>query len=227
MRFPAYLQQLTMERNGKHTRQNGSRVRCDTSAMRAMPGMVSLRPTDANEVAKAWRLVMQLRDSPASLVLSRQALPTLDRNRYASAAGLVHEAYVLADTAGGGQPDVLLLASGSEVALCIAAYEQLTLEGIQIRVVSMPFLDFLERQDEHCRESFLPEAVAARISVEAGAALGWDRYVGRHGAILAMRFFFDLSAPGAVVQAHFGFNVAHVLAAARQHLALHAQRFST
>jgi transketolase len=192
------------------------------AAMRAMPGMVLLRPADANEVTEAWRLVLQLRDSPASLVLSRQALPTLDRNRYASAAGLARGAYVLADAVG-GPADVLLLASGSEVALCIAAYEQLTLEGIRARVVSMPSWDLFERQDEDYRERVLPEAVTARVSVEAAAALGWDRYVGRHGAILAMRGF-GLSAPGTVAQAHFGFDVAHVLAAARQQLARHTQQ---
>ena len=190
------------------------------ASFRAMPGMVMLRPADANEVVEAWRVVMQLKDRPASLVLSRQALPTLDRSRYASAGGVARGAYVLADAAGGA-PDVLLLASGSEVALCIAAHEQLKGEGIGARVVSMPSWDLFERQDEAYRESVLPDAVAARVSVEAASALGWERYVGRHGAIIAMRSF-GLSAPGPVVQAHFGFDVAHVVAAARQQLALHA-----
>ena len=190
------------------------------ASFRAMPGMVMLRPADANEVVEAWRVVMQLKDRPASLVLSRQALPTLDRSRYASAGGVARGAYVLADAAGGA-PDVLLLASGSEVALCIAAHEQLKGEGIGARVVSMPSWDLFERQDEAYRESVLPDAVAARVSVEAASALGWERYVGRHGAIIAMRTF-GLSAPGLVVQAHFGFDVAHVVAAARQQLALHA-----
>ena len=190
------------------------------ASFRAMPGMVMLRPADANEVVEAWRVVMQLKDRPASLVLSRQALPTLDRSRYASAGGVARGAYVLADAAGGA-PDVLLLASGSEVALCIAAHEQLKGEGIGVRVVSMPSWDLFERQDEAYRESVLPDAVAARVSVEAASALGWERYVGRHGAIIAMRSF-GLSAPGPVVQAHFGFDVAHVVAAARQQLALHA-----
>ena len=190
------------------------------ASFRAMPGMVMLRPADANEVVEAWRVVMQLKDRPASLVLSRQALPTLDRSRYASAAGLARGAYVLADAAS-GVPDVLLLASGSEVALCIAAHEQLKSEGIGVRVVSMPSWDLFERQDEAYRESVLPDAVAARVSVEAASPLGWERYVGRRGAIIAMRSF-GLSAPGPVVQAHFGFDVAHVVAAARQQLALHA-----
>ncbi len=185
------------------------------ASLRAMPGMVVLRPADAHEVVEAWRVVMQLRDSPASLVLTRQAVPTLDRSRCASAAGVARGAYVLAG-AEDGRPDVLLLASGSEVALCVAAYEQLKLEGVKARVVSMPSWDLFERQDEAYREQVLPEAVTARVSVEAAAALGWDRYVGWQGAIMAMRSF-GISAPGA--EAHFGFDVAHVLAEARHQVA--------
>ncbi|HEY5582107.1 MAG TPA: transketolase [Rhodoferax sp.] len=192
------------------------------ASFRAMPGMVLLRPADANEVVEAWRVVMQLQRCPASLVLSRQALPTLDRSRYASAAGLARGAYVLAD-APDGHPDVLLLASGSEVALCIAAYEELTKDGVKARVISMPSWDLFECQDEGYRESVLPEAVAARVSIEAASPLGWERYVGRHGAIIAMRSF-GLSAPGKVVEAHFGFDVTHVVAAARQQLARPVQR---
>ena len=192
------------------------------ASLRALPGMVLLRPADANEAAEAWRVAMRLTDRPASLVLSRQALPTLDRHRYASAAGLARGAYELADAAG-GHPDELLLASGSEVALCIAAYEQLQGEGVQARVVSMPSWDLFERQDEAYRERVLPEAVRARVSVEAAAALGWERYVGRHGAIIAMRSF-GLSAPGPVAQTHFGFDAAHVVVAARQQLARHGRR---
>ena len=189
------------------------------ASLRAMPGMVLLRPADANEVVEAWRVVMALRDQPASLVLSRQALPTLDRGRYAEAKGVARGAYVLADVAD-GSPEVLLLASGSEVALCIAACEQLKLEGVKARVVSMPSWDLFERQDEAYRESVLPAAVKARVSVEAASALGWDRYVGRHGEVIAMRSF-GLSAPGKAVEAHFGFDVAHVLAAARRQLDRH------
>ena len=189
------------------------------ASLRAMPGMVMLRPADANEVVEAWRVVMALKDSPASLVLTRQALPTLDRSHYASAAGVARGAYVLAD-APDGRPAIILLASGSEVALCIAAHEQLQREGIASRVVSMPSWDLFERQDKVYRESVLPATVVARVSIEAGAALGWDRYVGRHGSIIAMRSF-GLSAPGKVVQAHFGFDVDHVLAAARLQLSLH------
>jgi transketolase len=194
------------------------------ASLRAMPGMVMLRPADANEVVEAWRVVMALKDSPASLVLTRQALPTLDRRRYASAAGVARGAYVLADVLADpadDRPDLILLASGSEVALCITAHEQLLREGVASRVVSMPSWDLFERQDEAYRESVLPAAVLARVSVEAAAPLGWDRYVGGHGTIIAMRSF-GLSAPGLAVQAHFGFTVDHVLAAARQQLALHA-----
>lgn len=190
-------------------------------SLRAMPGMLTLRPADANEVTEAWRVLLPLRDCPTSLVLSRQALPTLDRQRYASAAGVAHGAYVLADAAD-GQPDLLLLGSGSEVALCIEAYEQLTREGVNVRVVSMPSWELFERQNEFYRESVLPESVSARVSVEAASALGWERYVGRHGEIIAMRSF-GLSAPGKVAQEHFGFDVAHVLAAARRQLVLHGK----
>jgi transketolase len=191
------------------------------ASFRAMPGMVTLRPADANEVVEAWRVVMQLRGGPASLVLSRQALPTLDRSRYAPANGVARGAYVLADAVD-SRPDVLLLASGSEVTLCVAAYEQLKFEGVKARVVSMPSWDLFELQDERYHEQVLPEAVKARVSVEAASALGWDRYVGRQGEIIAMRSF-GLSAPGNVVDAHFGFDVAHVVAAARRQLDRHGR----
>lgn len=190
------------------------------ASFRAMPGMVLLRPADANEVVEAWRVVMQLTDRPASLVLSRQALPTLDRDKYASASGVARGAYVLAD-ATGGKPDVLLLASGSEVALCIGAYEQLTGEGVRVRVVSMPSWDLFESQGAEYRDSVLPPAVTARVSVEAASPLGWERHVGQHGTIIGMRSF-GISAPGKVAEAHFGFDVAHVVAAAKAQLALHA-----
>ena len=190
------------------------------ASFRAMPGMVLLRPADANEVVEAWRVVMQLTDRPASLVLSRQALPTLDRSKYASASGVARGAYVLADAAG-GRPDVLLLATGSEVALCIAAYEQLTSEGVRSRVVSMPSWDLFESQNAEYRDSVLPPAVTARVSVEAASPLGWERYVGQRGTIIGMRSF-GISAPGKVVEAHFGFDVAHVVAAAKAQLSLHA-----
>ncbi len=195
------------------------------ASLRAMPGMVMLRPADANEVTEAWRVVMALKDHPASLVLSRQALPVLDRARYASATGVARGAYVLADSVAGtahSQPAVIFLASGSEVALCIAAHEQLQRDGIASRVVSMPSWDLFEQQDDAYRESVLPKAVLARVSVEAAAALGWDRYVGPQGTIIAMRSF-GLSAPGQTVLTHFGFDIEHVLAAAREQIAKHAK----
>jgi transketolase len=186
------------------------------ASFRAMPGMVLLRPADANEVVEAWKVIMRMTDRPVSLVLTRQALPTLDRSHYASAAGLARGAYVLADAAD-GKPDVLLLATGSEVALCVAAREQLMGDGMQVRVVSMPSWELFEAQSEAYRDSVLPPAVTARVSVEAASPLGWERYVGQHGAVLGMRTF-GLSAPGKVAETHFGFDVAHVVAAARQQL---------
>jgi transketolase len=189
------------------------------ASLRAMPGMVLLRPADANEVVEAWRVLMQLKDRPGSLVLTRQALPTLDRAQLGSAKGLARGAYVLAD-APGGAPEVLLLASGSEVSLCMAAYARLVEERIAVRVVSMPSWDLFEEQSAEYRESVLPRTVRARVSVEEAAPLGWDRYVGLDGAIIAMRSF-GLSAPGPVVQTHFGFDVEHVVAAAREQLERH------
>jgi transketolase len=190
------------------------------ASFRAMPGMVLLRPADANEVVEAWKAIMRITDRPASLVLTLQALPTLDRSKYASASGVARGAYVLADAAD-GKPDVLLLATGSEVALCITAYEQLKREGIGARVVSMPSWDLFESQSLAYRDSVLPSAVAARVSVEAASTLGWECYVGPRGAIIGMRSF-GLSAPGKVAEARFGFDAAHVVAAAKEQLARRA-----
>lgn len=190
------------------------------ASFRAMPDMVLLRPADANEVVEAWRIVMHLVDRPASLVLSRQAVPTFDRSKYASASGVARGAYVLAD-APDGRPEVLLLATGSEVRLCIDAYEQLKAEGIAARVVSMPSWDLFEQQSDEYRDGVLPPAVTARVCVEEASPLGWERYVGRGGAILGMRSF-GLSAPGKVAEAHFGFDAAHVVAAAKAQLARRA-----
>ena len=190
------------------------------ASFRAMPGMTLIRPADANEVLEAWRVVMTLNDRPASLVLSRQSLPTLDRIRYASASGLARGAYVLADAIG-GTPEVLLLATGSEVSLCIQAFEKLTEQGVKARVVSMPSWDLFEAQSADYRDSVLPPGVLARVSVEEASTFGWERYVGSGGAMIGMRAF-GMSAPGAHVEAHFGFDVAHVVDAARAQLALHA-----
>lgn len=192
------------------------------ASLRAMPGMIVLRPADANEVVEAWRIVMQSTDRPLSLVLTRQAVPTLDRTRYASADGTARGAYVLAD-APDHQPQVLLLATGSEVALCVAAYEQLQAEGIHARVVSMPSWELFEHQGQDYRDSVLPPAVSARVAVEEASSFGWDRYTGRYGAVLGMHTF-GLSAPAAIVARHFGFDAGHVVQAAREQIELAKRR---
>jgi transketolase len=192
------------------------------AGLRAMPGMIVIRPADANEVVSAWHVIMQTTDCPISLVLTRQAVPTLDRNKYGSASGLARGAYILAD-APDGKPDVLLLATGSEVALCIAAYEQLKSEGINTRVVSMPSWELFESQSQAYRDSVLPPAITARVAVEAASPFGWERYTGLHGAILAMRTF-GMSAPAKEVASHFGFEPARVINAVREQLAAKGAR---
>jgi len=183
---------------------------------RATPNLVTLRPGDANEVIEAWKVVMQLQQQPALLVLTRQALPTLDRSRYASAAGVARGAYVLADAAS-GRPEVLLLGTGSEVSLCVDAYEQLSKEGIRARVVSMPSWDIFERQDKAYRDSVIPPDVKARVSVEMASTFGWDRYIGPSGVSIGMHGF-GASAPIKALQKHFGFTVENVVAAAKQQI---------
>lgn len=192
------------------------------AALRAMPGMMVLRPADANEVVEAWRVIMRLKDRPVCLVLTRQALATLDRTRYAPARGVARGAYVLADVTG-GKPDVLLLATGSEVALCIAAYEQLKLEGIRARVISMPSWDLFESQGREYRDDVLPPEIVARVAVEAASSFGWERYTGFGGVILGLDTF-GLSAPMKVVTQHFGFDPAHVVAAAKEQMVRHATK---
>ncbi|MFJ5900252.1 transketolase [Streptomyces sp. NPDC093064] len=187
------------------------------ASLRAMPGILVIRPADANEVAEAWRVLMPLRHEPAVLVLSRQALPTLDRSRYAAASGLARGGYVLADPPG-AEPDVILIGTGSEVALCVAAHEALTEEGIAARVVSMPCWELFEKQDQAYRDEVLPPRVRARVAVEEAADFGWSRYVGLDGTILGMETF-GASAPIQKVQAKFGFEPAHVIQAARDQLA--------
>jgi transketolase len=181
---------------------------------RATPNLVTLRPADANEVVEAWKVVMQLQQQPALLVLTRQALPTVDRSRYASAAGVARGAYVLADAAG-GKPEALLLATGSEVSLCVEAFEQLSKEGIRARVISMPSWDIFERQDKAYRDSVIPPGVKARVSVEMATTFGWDRYIGPSGVSIGMHGF-GASAPIKALQKHFGFTVENVVAAAKQ-----------
>ncbi len=185
-------------------------------SLRAVPGLVTLRPADANEVAEAWRVILQFRHEPVCLILTRQALPTLDRTKYASAAGVAKGAYVLAD-APGGKPEVLLLATGSEVALCVAAHEQLLKEGIKSRVVSMPSWELFEHQPPEYKQAVLPSSVKARVSVEQASTLGWERYVGATGRTIGMRTF-GASAPLKDLQKKFGFDPGNVAAAAREQL---------
>jgi transketolase len=186
-------------------------------SLRAIPNLAVIRPGDANEVLEAWEFILQMRHHPAALILSRQAMPTLDRSRYAPASGLFKGAYVLADGAG-GKPDVLLLATGSEVSLCVAAYEQLKAEGIRARVVSMPSWEIFERQSQEYRDSVLPPSVKARVAVEQASTWGWAHYVGLDGAILGMKTF-GASAPLKVLQKEFGFTKESVVAAAKEQLA--------
>ena len=183
-------------------------------AVRAIPNTVVLRPGDANEVVEAWKLALEITHGPVLLVLSRQAVPTLDRTRYLSAAGVAKGAYVLAD-APGGKPDVILMGTGTEVCLCVDAYEKLKSEGIRPRVVSMPSWEIFEKQDQAYKESVLPANVTARVSVEMSAPLGWERYVGPKGQMIGMHGF-GASAPWKDLQKHFGFTVEAVVNAARR-----------
>ena len=184
------------------------------ASLRAMPGLVVLRPADANEVVEAYRYIMPWRHGPAVLVLSRHALPTFDRSKYASAAGVAQGAYVLADAAD-GSPDVILIASGSEVVHAVTAFEQLTAEGIRARVVSMPSWDIFERQPQAYRDSVLPPSVKARVAMEQATPLGWERYVGHEGIILGMTTF-GASAPLKVLEKEFGFTPDRFVAAAKE-----------
>ena len=188
------------------------------ASLRAIPGLVTLRPADANEVVEAYRYIIQLRHKPAALVLSRQALPTIDRTKYASAAGVANGAYVLADPPR-GKPEVILIASGSEVTLALQAHEQLSREGIQTRVVSMPSWDMFESQSRQYRDSVLPPDVKARVAIEEASTFGWERYVGATGRIIGMHTF-GASAPLKELQKRFGFEPSQVVAAARQQLAI-------
>ncbi len=186
------------------------------ASLRAIPGLTLFRPCDANEVVEAWRHVMQITHEPSVLVLSRQDLPTLDRTKYASAAGLQKGAYVLAD-APDGKPEVILIGTGSEVQLCVGAYEALKAEGIKARVVSMPSWDVFEDQTPEYRESVLPAAVTARVAVELASTFGWNQYVGSTGKIIGMTTFGS-SAPLKELQKEFKFTVEAVAAAAREQL---------
>ena len=187
-------------------------------SLRCIPGLVTIRPADANEVAEAYRVIFSLKNQPAVLALSRQALPTLDRSKYGAASGTAKGGYVLADCE--GTPEVILMASGSEVQLCLGAYDALTGEGVKARVVSMPSWDLFERQDEAYRHTVLPPAVKARVAVEQGSVIGWDRYAGSEGAIIGMSTF-GASAPLKDLLTKFGFTPEKVLEAAKAQVAKH------
>jgi transketolase len=174
------------------------------ASLRAIPGLVTLRPGDANEVVEAYRYIMQLRHQPAALVLSRQPLPTLDRSKYAPASGVARGAYVLVD-APGGNPQIILIATGSEVSLAVQAHEQLLTQGIRSRVVSMPSWDIFEHQSPEYRDTVLPPDVTARVAVEQASTFGWERYVGRAGRVIGMHTF-GASAPLKELQRKFGFE---------------------
>jgi transketolase len=182
--------------------------------LRAVPGLMVLRPADANEVVECWRVIMQSKKEPAVLVLTRQALPTIDRTKYAAASGVAKGAYILAD-APGGKPDAILMATGSEVSLCLAAHETLTAQGLKVRVVSMPSWDIFEHQSREYRDSVLPPDITARVSVEQASTLGWDRYVGSKGKVIGMHTF-GASAPLKELQKKFGFNPEAVVAAVKE-----------
>jgi transketolase len=186
-------------------------------SLRAIPGLIVLRPGDANEIVEAWKVTMQLRHEPVILIVSRQAMPTWDRTKYASAAGVAQGAYVLADTPD-GRPEVVLLGTGSEVALCVQAHEQLVVDGIKSRVVSMPSWELFEQQSEDYQESVIPPDVTARVSVEQASVFGWGRYVGTQGHAIGMQSF-GASAPLKELAKKFGFTVDHVVAAAKSQIA--------
>ncbi|SEK90215.1 transketolase [Stigmatella aurantiaca] len=185
-------------------------------SLRAIPGLIVLRPADANEVTEAWRVIAQQKHHPVALVLSRQPVPTLDRTKYAPASGVAKGAYVLAG--GEGTPDVVLIGTGTEVSLCLQAAEQLQSEGVKARVVSMPSWELFEQQDEAYKDSVLPPSVRARVSVEQAAAFGWERWVGLTGKAIGMRTF-GASAPIKSLLQKFGFTVENVVKAAKETIA--------
>jgi transketolase len=185
-------------------------------SLRAIPGLLVFRPADANEVTETWRIVTALRHEPAALILSRQALPTVDRTRFAPASGVARGGYVLAE-GDGGKPDVILLATGSEVHLALAAREELQAGDVSVRVVSMPCWELFDRQPRHYRDQVLPPSVKARVAVEEASTLGWDRYVGDDGAVVGMHTF-GASAPLKQLLVKFGFTPDRVAQVARDRI---------
>jgi transketolase len=184
------------------------------ASLRAIPGLIVLRPADANEVVEAYRYIMQLTHEPAVLVLSRQSLPVLDRGKYAPASGLAHGAYVLED-ARPGEPEVILIASGSEVSLALEGHEKLQAEGIRSRVVSMPSWEIFDHQTREYRDSVLPPNIRARIAIEQASTFGWERYTGLDGRIIGMKTF-GASAPLKELQKKFGFQPEQIVSAAKE-----------
>jgi len=187
------------------------------ASLRAMPGLLVFRPADANEVAETWRIVTALRREPAALVLTRQAVPALERDSPGAASGVANGAYILAE-AGGGRPDVILLATGSEVHLALGARDELEAGGIRARVVSMPCWELFDRQPQQYRDHVLPREVTARVAVEQASTLGWDRYVGDGGAVVGMHTF-GASAPLKQLLTSFGFTPERVAEVARERVA--------
>jgi len=181
--------------------------------LRAMPNMMVVRPSDATETVEAWRVALTHTGGPVGLVLTRQKLPVIDRKTFASASGLSQGAYVLAD-AGGSPPQVILIATGSEVSMALEAHEQLTKDGIRSRVVSMPCWELFDAQPQSYRDAVLPPSVRARVSIEAASPFGWERYVGLEGAIIGVNHF-GASAPGPTVMREFGFTPEHIVETAK------------
>jgi transketolase len=184
------------------------------ASLRAMPGVVDLRPADASEIREAWRVLLPITDRPVALVLAKQEVPVIDRARYAPASGLARGGYILADPPGGQHPEAIIIASGSEVALALQAYEDLSAEGVGVRVVSLPSWALFGEQDRAYRDLVLPPAVTARVAVEQAAALGWERWTGDRGTIIGMHSF-GVSGPGPEVRRHFGFTAEAVAEAVR------------
>jgi transketolase len=188
------------------------------ASLRAVPGLIVIRPADANEVVEAWRVIMRLHHEPVALILTRQNLPTFDRTKYAPAEGLAKGGYVLSDPAD-GKPEVILIGTGSEVSLCVQAQDQLKSEGIRARVVSLPSWELFDLQPQAYRDQVLPPAITARVAVEQAATFGWGHYVGTQGAVVGMKTF-GASAPLKVLLKEFGFTAEHVVNAAKQQLEL-------
>jgi transketolase len=193
------------------------------AGLRSMPNMLVMRPSDATETVEAWRVALTHAEGPVGLVLTRQKLPVIDRNTFAPASGLARGAYVLAD-ASGSAPEVILIATGSEVSIALEAHERLTKEGVRSRVVSMPCWELFDAQPESYRHAVLPPGVRARVSIEAASPFGWERYVGLEGAIIGVDRF-GASAPGPILMREFGFTPAHVVETAKRVLKQTASSF--